>query len=73
MDMIAQLEEKFEKMINKIKVLEGENASLKERLASQDQDAEELRMSLEIERESTSEVRSRIDVLLKKVQDELGE
>ena len=73
MDMIAQLEEKFEKMINKIKVLEGENASLKERLASQDQDAEELRMSLEIERESTSEVRSRIDALLKKVQDELGE
>ena len=73
MDMIAQLEEKFEKMINKIKVLEDENASLKERLASQDQDTEELRMSLEIERESTSEVRSRIDALLKKVQDELGE
>ncbi|WP_320171930.1 hypothetical protein [Maridesulfovibrio sp.] len=54
MEIIAQLEERFEKMLQKIKQLEEENAFLLE--------------ELEQEKQRKDEVRGRIEVLLNKVE-----
>ncbi|WP_432734640.1 hypothetical protein [Maridesulfovibrio sp. FT414] len=54
MEIIAQLEERFDKMLQKIKQLEEENAFLLE--------------ELEQEKQRKDEVRSRIEVLLNKVE-----
>lgn len=54
MEIIAHLEERFDKMLLKIKQLEEENAFLLE--------------ELEQEKQRKDEVRSRIEVLLNKVE-----
>ncbi|WP_203544546.1 hypothetical protein [Desulfovibrio sp. JC022] len=54
MEIIAHLEERFDKMLQKIKQLEEENAFLLE--------------ELEQEKQRKDEVRSRIEVLLNKVE-----
>lgn len=54
MEIIAQLEERFDKMLQKIKQLEEENAFLLE--------------ELEQEKQRKDEVRGRIEVLLNKVE-----
>lgn len=57
MEIIAQLEERFDKMLVKIKQLEEENAFLLE--------------ELEQEKQRKDEVRSRIESLLNKVEGNL--
>eukprot|EP01022_Parablepharisma_sp_SALTPOND_P022412 TRINITY_DN45485_c0_g1_i1.p2 TRINITY_DN45485_c0_g1~~TRINITY_DN45485_c0_g1_i1.p2 ORF type:complete len:129 (+),score=10.06 TRINITY_DN45485_c0_g1_i1:36-389(+) len=57
MELIARLEERFDKMLNKIKQLEEENQFLLE--------------ELEQERNKREEVRSRIESLLGKVETDL--
>lgn len=57
MEIIAQLEERFDKMLQKIKQLEEENAFLLE--------------ELEQEKQRKDEVRGRIEVLLSKVEGNL--
>ncbi|SMF36119.1 hypothetical protein [Desulfovibrio gilichinskyi] len=57
MEIIAQLEERFDKMLQKIKQLEEENAFLLE--------------ELEQEKQRKDEVRSRIESLLNKVEGNL--
>ncbi|WP_169052128.1 hypothetical protein [Maridesulfovibrio sp.] len=54
MEIIAHLEERFDKMLQKIKQLEEENAFLLE--------------ELEQEKQRKDDVRSRIEVLLNKVE-----
>ncbi|WP_320006491.1 hypothetical protein [Maridesulfovibrio sp.] len=54
MEIIAQLEERFDKMLQKIKQLEEENAFLLE--------------ELDQEKQRKDEVRGRIEVLLNKVE-----
>lgn len=55
MEIVIQLEQKFEKLINKIKELKEENSLLKQQL--------------EQERGNRDELRSRIENLLNKVQE----
>ncbi len=57
MEIIAQLEERFDKMLQKIKQLEEENAFLLE--------------ELEQEKQRKDEVRNRIESLLNKVEGNL--
>ena len=58
MEIINQLEERFDKMLEKIKQLEEENLFLLE--------------ELEQEKQRKNEIRNRIEFLLKKVEDNLG-
>ena len=57
MEIVAQLEERFNKLINKISDLKEENQRLRE--------------EVEAERDTRRDIESRIDTLLEKIQKEL--
>ncbi len=57
MEIVAQLEERFNKLINKISALKEENQRLRE--------------EVEAERNTRRDIESRIDILLEKIQNEL--
>ncbi|MBI9081629.1 MAG: cell division protein ZapB [Pseudodesulfovibrio sp.] len=57
MELVSQLEERFNKLLNKISELKEENQRLRE--------------EVEAERETRHDIESRIDTLLGKIQNEL--
>ena len=57
MELVAQLEERFNMLLNKITVLKEENQRLRE--------------EIETERQTRRDIESRIDTLLEKIQNEL--
>lgn len=57
MEIVAQLEDRFNKLINKISALKEENQRLRE--------------EVEAERNTRRDIESRIDMLLEKIQNEL--
>ncbi|MGE4194454.1 MAG: hypothetical protein AB7E51_13770 [Pseudodesulfovibrio sp.] len=57
MELVAQLEERFNRLLNKIAELKEENQRLRE--------------EVEAERRLRSDIESRIDTLLEKIQNEL--
>jgi len=57
MEIVAQLEERFNKLLNKISELKEENQRLRE--------------EVEAEKETRRDIESRIDTLLEKIQNEL--
>ncbi|MGL1860984.1 MAG: cell division protein ZapB [Pseudodesulfovibrio sp.] len=57
MEIVAQLEERFYKLVNKIESLKEENQRLRE--------------EVEAEKETRRDIESRIDILLGKIQNEL--
>jgi cell division protein ZapB len=57
MEIVAQLEERFDKLMNKISELKEENQRLRE--------------EVEAERDTRRDIESRIDTLLEKIQKEL--
>ncbi len=57
MEIVAQLEERFYKLVNKIESLKEENQRLRE--------------EVEAEKETRRDIESRIDILLGKLQNEL--
>ena len=57
MELVAQLEERFSKLLNKINELKDENQLLRE--------------EVEAEKQTRHDIESRIDTLLEKIQNEL--
>ncbi|BDQ38313.1 hypothetical protein SYK_26730 [Pseudodesulfovibrio nedwellii] len=57
MELVAQLEERFSKLLNKINELKEDNQRLRE--------------EVETERQTRHDIESRIDILLDKIQNEL--
>nr|WP_321260571.1 hypothetical protein [uncultured Pseudodesulfovibrio sp.] len=57
MELVAQLEERFSKLLNKINELKEDNQRLRE--------------EVETERQTRHDIESRIDILLEKIQNEL--
>ena len=57
MELVAQLEERFDRLLNKITELRDENQRLREEVES--------------ERQTRRDIESRIDTLLEKIQNEL--
>ncbi|WP_319541104.1 cell division protein ZapB [uncultured Pseudodesulfovibrio sp.] len=57
MELVTQLEEKFNKLLNKINELKEDNQRLRE--------------EVEAERQTRHDIESRIDTLLEKIQNEL--
>ena len=57
MELVAQLEERFNTLLNKISELKEENQRLRE--------------EIETERQTRRDIESRIDTLLEKIQNEL--
>jgi len=57
MELVAQLEERFSKLLNKINELKEDNQRLRE--------------EVETERQTRHDIESRIDTLLEKIQNEL--
>ncbi|KAF0234543.1 MAG: hypothetical protein FD177_735 [Desulfovibrionaceae bacterium] len=67
MDIIDTLEERIAQLVSRLKSLEEENKSLK---ALMDQENASMKEALEQERQKKDAVLSRVDQLLKKLQEE---
>lgn len=67
MDIIDTLEERIAQLVSRLKSLEEENKTLK---ALMDQENASLKEALEQERQKKDAVLSRVDQLLKKLQEE---
>jgi len=67
MDIIDTLEERVAQLVNRLKALEDENRALK---ATMEQENASMKEALDMERQKKDAVLSRVDQLLKKLQEE---
>ena len=67
MDIIDTLEERVAQLVNRLKALEDENRALK---AAMEQENASMKEALDLERQKKDAVLSRVDQLLKKLQEE---
>lgn len=67
MDIIDTLEERIAQLVNRLKALEDENRALK---ATMEQENASMKEALDMERQKKDAVLSRVDQLLKKLQEE---